>query len=80
MAKRRASSIEQASLQGLLGQTLTIYLANGKAITGRLLDFDENTLQLSGRSAEDPHSYIKLKHVTTYHEGLTRKKSSDAAD
>jgi small nuclear ribonucleoprotein (snRNP)-like protein len=76
----RKPGLRQQSLKTLLNQELTVYLANGKAVTGILLAFDEKTLQLSGRSVNDPPSYVELQHVTTHHKGRARKKPSDATD
>lgn len=76
---KKKSSIERDSFSSMLSQTLTIYLANGTAITGKLVEFDEETLKLSGRTAEDPPSYIKLSHVTSYHTGVPPKRKRQDA-
>jgi sRNA-binding regulator protein Hfq len=75
----KKTSIEHESLRSLLNQDITLYLANGKAVTGKLLKFDEHTIEISGRTADSHNTYIKLKHVTTYHAGRP-KKGPDAPD
>lgn len=74
------NDLEKQSLLSLKGKVITVYLSNGKAISGRLLEYDEGTLQLSGRTENDPPSFIKLKHVTTYHAGKTARKTHNGLD
>lgn len=76
-------SIIQRELKGLLGKLVTIYLVNGKPLTGELLEFDKTALKLTGRTPEDPPSVVQFGQFTTYHAGVppnTRRKRQKKND
>lgn len=56
-------------LSKLKGKELTVYLDNGKAITGKLLEYDDEALKLTGRDDGSPPSMVDRRKVTTYHAG-----------
>ena len=61
-------SLQQKQLESFRGERLKVFLVNGKALTGQLIDFDENTMIVgpTNEASCGNSATINLKQVAMF--------------
>ena len=79
MAANEVSNLWLKQLNTLRGSRVKVYLLNGKAYTGRLVDFDDNTMVIGPATENNPNgvsSTVAMDQVTVFRRVAAEEEGS----